>query len=143
LGAVLGEEERAAEFIAFYEEHRDAVVERVAASVTERPVVFMHMQAMIGGALTAPGDANLGIFIDAAGGRNIGSGVVPGMLGPIAADYLLTENPDLYIGTGGTHFTPDRGIVAGPGVTPDVAQASLQRITAEPLLAQLEAARNG
>lgn len=143
LGRVLGAEEKAAEFVAFYEEHRDAVVERVAASVTERPVVFMHMQAMIGGALTAPGDANLGVFIDAAGGRNIGSGVVPGMFGPIAAEYLLTEDPDIYIGTGGTHFTPDRGIVAGPGVAAETAQASLVRLTAEPLLAQLGAVQSG
>lgn len=143
LGEVLGQEETAAAYVELYQEHRGLVLDRIASNDPERPSVFMFMQASASNNLMTPGDANLGVFIDAAGGRNIGSGVVPGMFGALAAEYVLAEDPDIFIGTGGTHFSTDQGVVAGPGVALETLQESLRTVSGFPVLAQLTAVAEG
>ena len=141
LGKVLGKEAEAKAFIDFYLEHRNAVLERVA-TIADRPKVLLEMQA---GAesycCTAPSRVNLGRFVAEAGGINIGEAVVPGAFSPLAPEYVLAENPEVYIGTGGRHLASAGGVVAGPGISYEEALASLERVTARPVIAELRAVK--
>lgn len=144
LGAVMGEAERAETYIAFIEEHRQHILDRIAEADPQRPTVFLQMQPMVDGPLTAPGDTGVGAFIEAAGGQNIAAGVVPGIFGPLSAEYVIATDPQVWIGTGGTHFSAGQGIVTGPGVTPEAAKASLKAFLAEePIVGGTSAARTG
>ncbi|SNR82637.1 ABC transporter substrate-binding protein [Puniceibacterium sediminis] len=144
LGAVLGHTDRAEAYIAFIEEHRQNVLDRIAEADPERPTVFLQMQPLVDGPLTAPGETGVGTFIEAAGGQNIGAGVVPGIFGPLSAEYVIASDPQVWIGTGGTHFSVGRGIVTGPDVTPETAEASLKAfLAASPIIGGTSAARNG
>lgn len=143
LGKVLGKEAEAREFIDFYLEHRKRITDRVAG-VTERPTVFMHMQANFqDGCCMSPSRANLGRFIVEAGGINIGEEVVPGAFAPLSPEYVLAQDPDVYIGTGGRHFSAIGGIVAGPGISEDEALSFLRAMTQRPIISELSAVRNG
>lgn len=141
LGKVLGKEEQARAFVDFYLEHRQAVLDRVAG-IADRPKVLLEMQA---GAESycciAPSRVNLGRFVAEAGGINIGEAVVPGAFSPLAPEYVLTENPEVFIGTGGRHLASTGGVVAGPGISREEALASLERITARPVIAELRAVK--
>ncbi|PYE84490.1 ABC transporter substrate-binding protein [Pseudoroseicyclus aestuarii] len=144
LGQVLGKEEAAEDFIAFYQQHRDSVLDTIAAQQPERPSVFLHMQANTSGRLVSPGEASLGEFVSAAGGENIGASVVPGTFGELSAEYLLAADPDIYLATGGSHFAPDRGVVTGPGIPPEQAQETLQSfLDGQPILSELTSVREG
>lgn len=143
LGKVLGQEQKASEFVAFYDAHRARILDRIAAADPARPSVFMHMQARRDADLMAPGKANLGTFIAMAGGNNIGADIVPGMFGALSAEYVLEQDPDIYIGTGGTHFDPAQGVVVGPGVNRATALASLKNVLADPILSELTSVRAG
>ena len=143
LGAVTGNVATADAFVALYTSHRDAIIDRIAAKAPARPSVFMHMQARNGDELMAPGAANLGTFIEAAGGDNIGAGIVPGMFGALSTEYVLSLDPDIYIGTGGTHFAGGEGLVVGPDVSEETALKSLETLAADPILSELSAVRAG
>lgn len=143
LGEVMGTGDYAKRFIDFYTAHRNVIVDRVAAANPPRPSVFMFMQASATNVLMAPGKSNLGTFIEAAGGRNIGAGVVPGMFGALSPEYLLTQDPDILIGTGGQWFPPDQGITAGPGTSPQDLQAGIRTIMGAETIKELSLIKTG
>jgi len=143
LGKVLGHEDKAREFVDFYLEHRKRVTDRVAG-LADRPKVFMHMQANVGDkCCMSPSRANLGRFVVEAGGINIGEAVVPGAFAPLSPEYVLAQDPDIYIGTGGRHFSAIGGIVAGPGISEEEAQRFLRLMTEQPVISELKAIRTG
>lgn len=143
LGKVLGRVKEAQEFLDFYRRHRDRIVER-AATIADRPKVLLHMQASTREkCCMAPSRANLGRFVAEAGGINIGEAVVPGAFAPLSPEYVLAQDPDVYIGTGGRHMSGVDGIVAGPDVSQEEAEASLRNVTALPVLAETKAVREG
>lgn len=143
LGEVLGTSDQAKRFVDFYAAHRNAIVDRIAAANPKRPSVFMFMQASAGNELMAPGKGNLGTFIEAAGGRNIGADVVPGMFGALSPEYLLTQDPDILIGTGGQWFAPEKGITAGPGTSPQDLQAGIHTIIGLETIKELSLIKTG
>ncbi|KMK67003.1 ABC transporter substrate-binding protein [Puniceibacterium sp. IMCC21224] len=144
LGAALGHPERAETYVDYIEAHRQHILDRIAEAQPERPTVFLQMQPQVDGPLTAPGAAGVGAMIEAAGGRNIGAEVVPGIFGPLSAEYVIAADPQVWIGTGGTHFGIGRGIVTGPDVTPDTARASIDAfLDAAPIISGLSAVRTG
>jgi len=143
LGKVLGKENEAKAFLDFYLEHRNRVVERVA-KISERPTVFMEMQANSREqCCMSPSRANLGRFIVEAGGINIGEAVVPGAFGPLSPEYLLAQDPDIYVGTGGRHLASSGGIVAGPGISEEEALSALRTVVARPIISELSAVHKG
>lgn len=143
LGAALGTSEQAGAFIDFYRRHRDAVIDAVQTANPRRPDVFMFMQASVDNELMAPGKANLGSFVEAVGGHNIGADVVPGMFGALNPEYLLTTDPAIVIGTGGPWFRPDQGITAGPGTDAQTLQAGLTTFMGLPTVKDLTAVKSG
>ena len=147
LGQVLGREERANAFAEAYDAALAAVDTRVART-KDRPVVFLENRVGLQADCCASvGKAVIGGLIDRAGGRNLGTALIPGNSGLVSLEYLLGHQPEIYVGTAiGNPITrasqPAR-IQAGPGVTPDVARASLESSLKRTGIAQLDAVREG
>lgn len=142
LGQVLGMEERAEEFIAFYEARMQEIADRLSGQVIERPKVYMEMHA--GGdrpCCGSPGKGNLGDYIEFAGGENIGASVLPGPLGTLNLEYIIAEDPVVYIGTGGS--TNEVGIRIGTGVEEEIARETLAQVVERPGIRGLTAVERG
>lgn len=145
LGALLGRRTEAAEFVGVYGAQLRRVTEPLKAT-SARPVVFIENRVGLQAECCASiGDGVLGRMITAAGGRNLASALIPGHAGTISLEYLLTHQPDIYLGTAVGHLAgadraPER-IVLGPGVPASVAEASLRRALARPGIADLRAVR--
>lgn len=143
LGALLGREAEAAEFVVAYETERTRVRERVAKA-SHRPRVFLENRVGLQEDCCASvGDGVIGRLIEEAGGHNLASGIIPGDTGTVSLEYLLTHQPDIYVGTAiGSVVTMDkapRRIVLGPGASADAARDSLARSLSRPGVADLDA----
>ncbi|GAB3713730.1 ABC transporter substrate-binding protein [Mariniluteicoccus flavus] len=100
LGAILGREAKAEEFLAWYAKQTDTVTTR-GAQVNPRPSVFLWRAPGLAACCSTYGRANFGGMIDAAGGRNIGTGLLPGDEGVLTPEQVLAAAPESVIATGG------------------------------------------
>ncbi len=141
LGEILGRQREAAEFVAFHREQLARVTERLAP-ISARPSVFLENRVGLNEACCDTMVGLMGKLLDAAGGSNIARGRVPGEFGTLSLEYLIEQQPSLYIGTAiGASGVADARVVLGAGVTPREARASLERALKRPGLAQLKAVR--
>ena len=145
LGKVLGREAEAEEFTDFYDAELKRVTDRIPALAT-RPSVFLESRVGLNDqCCETMVNGMMGRYIDVAGGHNVAAGIVPGEVGTVNVEHLLTREPDIYIGTATGALstmdkTPNR-IVLGTGVTPELARASLERATRRTGIAELAAVR--
>ena len=142
LGKLTGAEERAEEFAQFYERRLSRIRGRLTADVA-RPRVFFHVHAAPTGCCSTVGSGVFRDFVETAGGTNIGSEVVQGVLGNVSLEYLIGADPDIYIATGGTHMAARGGLVLGSDVDHAIAQASFDKLIAAPGFASLRAVETG
>ncbi len=137
LGKVLGREKQAGDYLAFYKEHYDRIAQRIKGKNLKRPKIYMEMirgENLVG----SPGKGNLGEFIDFVGGHNIGADILPGEVGELNMEYVIRQQPDIYIATGiATPGAP--GLEIGYGITASQAQASLKKQVSRPVAAPLKA----
>lgn len=143
LGRLLGQEARAEAFVAFYQSRMDRIRMRLEQSKPALPTVLMHAHAGLHGCCNAPGRATIGAFIDAAGGYNIAVDALKQPVGQLSAEYVMTRNPDVYVGTGGIHLDGVGGLVMGPGVDPEVSRERLATVVKNPVLAGISAVQHG
>lgn len=146
LGEALDRQKEAKAYTDFYTDRLNVI--QAATEKTpeaQRPTVFIDMLA---GARPScchtAGKGNMGAFIKAAGGHNVAASMLPGYLGDISAEALITLNPDVLIldGTRGPGSTGP-GLKMGAQVTAPVAQASLDKLLKTPELSGLHAVRDG
>lgn len=137
IGRLTGEEERTERFISFYEGRLQRVAGKLAGA--RRPRVFMHVHAGGTECCSSPGRGTLNDFIQAAGGDNVASALLPGASGQISLEQLLVANPDCYVATGGRHLEKSGGLVLGLGVSRAMAEQSFARLLATPGIAALGA----
>lgn len=140
LGKVLGREEQARAFAAFYKERLDRIARGIAAT-REKPKVFLHMHAQLRECCLSAGKGNLGEFIAFAGGENIAAAVLPGPTGQLNLEYVLAAKPDIYIATGGAH-TIGKGLAIGTSVDERQARESLAAVIRAPGFASIPAVKN-
>ena len=143
LGQVLGREAQAQAYAAFYRARMDRIAERLEAAAPERPSVLMHMHAGAWECCRSPGAGNLGELITFAGGRNIGADVIPGALGVLNLEYIIAQDPDVYVGTGVPGRRAEGGVELGTGVPAAEARGSLREVVQQPGLAEMAAVRDG
>lgn len=147
LGKLLGREREAAEFVSFYEARKQRITSRLAGYEGKRPTVFL--QAHVGRFECCVGMANgmLGPFVEVAGGRNISAEAVPGAVGRHTLEFLLTANPQVWIGTAsGTPGEFSKGkpyAVLGMDVEREVALRSATAAVETDGLGSLDAVREG
>ena len=145
LGAATGREAEAEAFLAFRRSRLDAVAARVATlDAAARPKVFLEAHAaMTADCCNSPGRGNVGEIIDFAGGRNIGEAVIPGPFGKLSLEYVLAQNPEVYIATGGSHMEGTAGLLVGPEYSEARARETLRGVVGRPGFAGLAAVREG
>lgn len=141
LGQILDRRQKAEAFIRFYETRRKRIADRIAAKKPVAPKVFMDMKAgMADNEFNSPGKSNLGSFIAMAGGNNIGAEVLPGAVGQLNREYIISKQPDIYIATG-TDVFRGRGVVLGADVKAQEVISSMRKRLQDPIIAELPAVK--
>lgn len=131
LGQVLGKEQQARQFNQFYQQEMDKVSSIVNKLKAPQPTVFIHSRVGLSNeCCETMVDGMLGHLIDFAGGNNISKPIMPGIAGVVNYEYLLTNQPDIYIATAigsSTSLKKQSSRVAlGAGVNQQQAQQSLK-----------------
>lgn len=147
LAVLIGREARGQEVGRFIRARRDRIVQRVAeldAQGVERPTVLMEPHAGIGACCLSMGlGRSMGDLVVLAGGTLIGSEIIDEMSARLGPEYVIAQNPDVYIGTGGRHLESRGGLMLGVDVEPDVARASLDTVMRRVGLQHISAVENG
>lgn len=143
IGRVIGRDARANEFAEFYEQHMKRIAEHVARAAGPRPRVLLEAHAGVTDCCHAPGAGNIGRFVAFAGGDSISASVASGPTAQLSPEYVISANPDVYIGTGGAHLRASGGLVIGPGFEAATIRDRLAAVVARPGFAGLNAVRSG
>ncbi|MCW7539444.1 ABC transporter substrate-binding protein [Aquabacterium sp. A7-Y] len=147
LGQALGRPREAAEFVGYYRQEAARVTEVLKTRRPPAPAVFLENRVGLGEGCCDTMVGLMGKLLDAAGGRNIARGRVPGEDGTLSLEYLLSAQPQCYIGTAiGGAATAQAGsmrVALGAGVDEPAARASLRRALQRRGIAQLQAVQAG
>jgi len=148
LGAVLDRHAEADAYIAFYEAEMAKVTQRLPKGGTALPTVFIENRVgMSDECCPTMANGMMGRFVDFAAGRNIARDLIPGSFGTLSLEYLLTQQPQVYIGTAiGAAAMADKTpkyIVLGAGASEELARASLKRAVQRRGIAELQAVKQG
>ena len=145
LGEAIGQPQRTAEFIDFYQRHMKGVADRLKdLPASSHPPVLVHAHAGSTDCCNSPGQGTFNEMIRYAGGHNIGADVLKTQTGKLSFEYINSRNPQVYIATGtGSGKRASQGLHIGTGVTEDDARSSLQAVIDGNRLTALSAVRNG
>ena len=145
LGEVTGRQEEAARFLAYRQQKIDLIRRRVAdMPELDRKLVFMEAHA--GGSpdcCNSPGSGNASEYLELVGGHNIGADAIAQSSGKLSLEYVLSRDPDIYIGTGGPHLAQRGGLELGAGYSQQAARQSLAKVVQRRGIAGLGAVREG
>ena len=146
MGKVLGAMERAEAYLGFYRERLERIAER-GAGASRRPTVFVQVHPGRRECCWGMADGMFGPVVGLVGGTNIADAVAPGPTSQHTEEFLLTEDPDVWIGTAsGTVREYVAGyppVALGPGMSREAATESLSRYLSAPAFQAMAAVRNG
>jgi iron complex transport system substrate-binding protein len=140
LGRITGRDRQAEEYIAFYEAHMKRIADRMPKD-GRRPSILFETHANPADCCHAPGAGNIGRIISFAGGDSISASVSKGPTAQLGLEYVISQDPDIYVGTGGAHLKATGGLVIGPGFDAEAIQQRLAAVVARPGFAELRAVR--
>ena len=150
MGQLFGREAVAEELIAFRATEIARVEERLkAANLAEakKPLVFVDRAGGYSDdCCMSFGRENFGRMVELAGGRNLGSIVIPGTFGNVNPEQIVAAKPDVIIVTGSAWdaYVPGGAWVGvGPNADAGEARRKLAGLMQRPAFRTLPAARNG
>lgn len=139
MGRVFAKEKIAQEFVDFYIQQMRKVTNVVDGyALEDRPLVFLENAAGYRGpkfCCNTFGGANYGKFIDEAGGINWGSQKFPGFRSDVSFEAILSDNPDIIVGTGANwaEAKPDvLSVLLGYEATSEAVQKTLKVLAERP-----------
>jgi iron complex transport system substrate-binding protein len=137
LGRLFGREEIAERLITFRAEQIARVTRLIAATPNlNRPLVMMdRIPGYSDGCCMSFGKENFGLLVEVAGGRNLGSELLPGTFGTLNPETIISRDPDVVIVTGGNWnaLAPGGGWVGlGPGADLNEARRKLAALANRP-----------
>lgn len=136
LGKALGREQEAQAYISFYNNRLSYIASTLSKQKQlYKPKVYMEM--IRGVQVGTPGKGNLGEFIEFVGGDNIGK-ILPGEVGTLNMEHVISEQPDIYIATGIAVPGQD-GLVIGYDISLAQAQASIKQLANRTVLSPVKA----
>lgn len=141
LGRVIGREQQADEYAAFYEEHMKRIGDRLIGRA-KRSILF-ETHAGRGDCCTSPGAGNIGKFIAFSGGDSISASVSAGPTAHLGLEYVISKDPDIYVASGGSHLEAMGGLVIGPGYDTSTIRTRLAAMTQRAGFQELKAVREG
>lgn len=139
LGKLMGREQEAQNFIDYYQKHMARVGEKVKG-LSPRSV-FFHVNPDGKDCCFTSGLGNMSDFIAAAGGASIGVGKIPGSVGKLNLEYVISRNPDFYL-VGGGSTAAINGLRVGTNVNYETAEQSLEKLLQVPGIKDLTAVKN-
>ena len=148
LGKIMGQDDRAAEFVTFYNQQIEMVRSRVSGA-EPKPVTFLYRAAGLSECCATFGPSHLGEIMELAGGQNLGTRFLPGESGSLAEEQIFASDPDQIVITGSNwsrspNKAPGVGFVSmGYQADPKQSRAQLRAIVEQPGWSSLTAARNG
>jgi len=132
LGQVLDQEKHAEELIAFYQTHLEKLTSRLQSHTLKKPKVLLHAYAGVWKCCWSSGSGGTGEFISLFNGENIGASRFNNANGGnLNLEYILTEDPDIYIATGHSGVDENKGLAIGTGAKKDAVLQQLKRIVSE------------
>lgn len=142
LGAVLGRRQQAENYIAFHERHMGVIAKRLADSSPKRPTVFLHARSADWDCCwTATG--KVGEMIDFAGGINIARGLMASATGQLSLEFVIGNDPDIYIAAASSAADRPGGFPLGQSVEPSRVEEALQAVRQERSFGTLTAVSEG
>ena len=143
LGAAIGRVEQADAFLAFRRTRLDAIRAKVATlKDDQRPRVFLEPHAaMTADCCNSPGRGNVGEIIEAVGGTNIGAAIIQRAFGKLNLEYIIAQDPQVYIATGGSHMEGTAGLLIGPEYSQARARETLAGVISRPGFAEMAAVK--
>lgn len=149
LGQLFGNEKAAEDFSERYEKTLNLVRERVKTIPEEkRPSVFLHSKVgLFPECCETMSSTMLGILLEEAGGQHIGAELIPGNVGNVNIEHLLTHEPDKYLATAIGSATQNGAaspfVMLGPDVNETQARDSLKRAANSMAVRNLSAVQDG
>ncbi len=133
LGKLLGQEARAQEVVDFYLQQINQVYALLDRVKSPAPNVFLYRAGGITDCCGTFGRANLGLLLERAGGKNLGSDLVPGWSGTLNPEKVRAADPQMVIATGSnwTYNGSNSGFVSlGYGAATEDARRQLRALVA-------------
>lgn len=147
LGKVLGQPERAQAYVDFYQQRLDQIHQRLAKA-GKKPLVFIEPIAGVAGldngCCFTHARNGWGGLVEAAGGENIGSTLLPGATGTVSVEKIISMNPDYYLMTGSKR--PGKGtaiIPFGYNVQANAVQSAFTALLARQGFSSIPAVEKG
>ncbi|MDU0479863.1 ABC transporter substrate-binding protein [Staphylococcus chromogenes] len=145
LGQILGKQQRAEEFNKEWTNSVERVKTRVAGA--DKKETFVWRAGGFADCCATVNKSNIGEFVDAAGGKNLGDELINTEMGSITAEKLIQEQPENILVTGGTWAPKDNKksthVQLGYSAKPDQAEATKQDLSKLPGMDQVDALKNG
>lgn len=146
LGEALNREQEAQQYTHFYQQHYQAIQDKVQA-ISPKPRVFIEAKAGLGGLESCcftHAHVGWGAMVEAVGATNIGSGLLPGATGDVSLEKVIATKPDAYIVSGSQWASKNNAAVPfGYGVTQPQVDAAFEKMKQRPGFAQIEAVKEG
>ena len=147
LGKVTGQEARAEELATLYQSRYEDVLARVAkAKAAGAPTKKVYVELGQGGAETIGNTYNntmWGKIITTLGAENIATGKIPGPWGPLNAEAVIAENPDLILMASSSWVNRPKAVRTGYDIPESETRASLLPYAQRPGWADLKAIKAG
>ncbi len=143
IGRIMGTEARAEELATFYDRQYADILARVARSKGPRRKVYVeigHSPDSVGNSYTT---TMWGKLITTLGAENIALGKVPGASGPLNAETVLAEDPDLILLAGSSWANRPKAVRTGYDFDEAATRASLEPFTRRAGWDTLKAVRSG
>lgn len=143
IGAIMGTQARAEELASFYERQYADILARVARAKGPRQKVYVeigHSPDSVGNSYTT---TMWGKLITTLGAENIALGKIPGAWGPLNAETVLAENPDLILIAGSSWTNRPKAVRTGYDADEATTRASLEPFTRRAGWDTLKAVRSG
>lgn len=142
LGTVLNQEARAKEYTDYYQQHLTKI-QQVAADVKNKPTVFIEpIAGNTENCCFTHGHNGWGALVEAVGGKNIGSTLLPGSAGFVSMEQIIAMKPDVYIMSGSKRPNPSV-LPFGYGGTPQEVNATFSKLLARTTFQNIEPVKEG
>ena len=145
MGKVMGTEARAEELAQLYERQYKDVMARVAKASggAKKKVYFELGQAGADTVGNSYSGTMWGKIVTLLGAVNVADGKLPGPWGPVNAEAVIADNPDLVFIAGSSWLNKPKAVKTGYEATADITRSTLAPYAQRPAWAGLNAVKNG
>ncbi|WP_017347182.1 ABC transporter substrate-binding protein [Pantoea sp. A4] len=145
LGKVLNQEANANAYADYYDQHLQRITQ-TAEQASKKPLVFIEPIAGIteDACCFTHSHSGWGGLVEAAGGKNIGSELLPGAVGFISPEKIISLNPDFYIMTGSKRGGKGSGVLPfGYNTDSSAIKATFERLSQRNGVKEVPAVKQG